>query len=112
MKRKVVSVLMCAAMATTLLAGCGGNSSESTSSANSGSTTESSTSADSNSASSSSADSSSADSSSASSSSAAVTGDLSGAKGMHFEIVAKGFQHSYWQAVLKGAQFRRTQLRI
>ncbi|MFR6330291.1 MAG: hypothetical protein ACLUOI_16660 [Eisenbergiella sp.] len=44
--------------------------------------------ASSSSASSSSADSS-ADSSSASSSSAAVTGDLSGAKGMHFEIVAK-----------------------
>ena len=113
MKRKVVSVLMCAAMATTLLAGCGGNSSESTSSANSGSTTESSTSADSNSASSSSAaDSSSADSSSASSSSAAVTGDLSGAKGMHFEIVAKGFQHSYWQAVLKGAQSKADELGV
>lgn len=35
---------------------------------------------------------------------AAATGD------MHFEIVSKGFQHAYWQAVLKGAENKAKEL--
>ena len=31
---------------------------------------------------------------------------------MHFEIVSKGFQHQYWQAVLKGAQDRADELGV
>lgn len=32
--------------------------------------------------------------------------------GMHFEIVSKGFQHAYWQAVLKGAEQKAEELGV
>ncbi|MFV0529506.1 MAG: ABC transporter substrate-binding protein [Lachnospiraceae bacterium] len=75
MKKKVVSILLAAAMAATLLAGCG--------SSNSGS-------ADTSTAAATEGDSSSTD-----------TG--SGEK-MSVYLVSKGFQHQYWQAVYQGAQ--------
>lgn len=39
--------------------------------------------------------------------------DDGAAKGdMHFEIVSKGFQHAYWQAVLKGAESKAEELGV
>jgi ribose transport system substrate-binding protein len=34
------------------------------------------------------------------------------AEGMHIEIVSKGFQHSYWQAVKKGAEEKAAELGV
>jgi len=45
---------------------------------------------------------------------AASDGDKDSAKGdsMHLEIVSKGFQHQYWQAVLKGAESKAKELGV
>jgi len=43
------------------------------------------------------------------------TSDTSGAKAdsdLHFEIVSKGFQHQYWQAVMKGAESKAKELGV
>jgi len=63
MKKKVLSALLCVAMAATMLAGCGQQSS-----------------------------------------------GEGAADGYKFEIVSKGFQHQYWQAVLKGSQNQAKEL--
>ena len=77
MKKKVLSVLLCTAMAATIAAGCGSDSSETTKTDNT-----------------------------------AKTDDAKKEGGMHFEIVSKGFQHAYWQAVLKGAEQKAEELGV
>lgn len=77
MKKKLLSVLLATAMTTVILAGCGSDTQETTTS-NTGSTTES--------------DATTADSGS----------DASGDMGTIY-LVSKGFQHQFWQAVLQGA---------
>ena len=75
MKKKLISVLLCATLAGTLLAGCGANNSGNTNSSGNNSNT-------------------------------------SGSEKLRIEIVSKGFQHQYWQAVLKGAQQKADELGV
>ncbi|MBR5565048.1 MAG: substrate-binding domain-containing protein [Roseburia sp.] len=83
MKKKLLSVLLCMAMTATLFAGCGQNGG-----------------ADANADANVSAD-------------ANTNEDAAGGNettGYKFEIVSKGFQHQYWQAVLKGSQNKAAEL--
>ncbi|PXV91031.1 monosaccharide ABC transporter substrate-binding protein (CUT2 family) [Lachnotalea glycerini] len=82
MKKKLLSVIMCATMVSALVAGCGSSSSADTTT---DTTTETKTTTD------------------ATATDTATT-DTSASDDMSIYIVSKGFQHQYWQAVLKGAQ--------
>lgn len=84
MKKKLLSVLMCATMVSALVAGCGSNTSTD-------STTDTTRPAD---------------TSTESTTDTAASGDMS------IYIVSKGFQHQYWQAVLKGAEEAAAELGV
>ena len=71
MKKKILSVLLCVAMVTTVFAGCGQKDAGGTQ---------------------------------------ATGGQTAETGGLKFEIVSKGFQHQYWQAVLKGSQNKANEL--
>ena len=71
MKKKVLSALLSVAMVATLLVGCGGSTAEAPAAEET--TTE----------------------------EAAPAEAAEGEAALHFEIVSKGLQHEYWQAVLK-----------
>ncbi|MFV0362320.1 MAG: substrate-binding domain-containing protein [Suipraeoptans sp.] len=73
MKKKILSVLLCATLVGTMLVGCGGSSDSS-------------------------------------SSSESTESSSSSSDGLVIEIVSKGFQHQYWQAVLKGAEQKAEEL--
>lgn len=83
MKKKLLSVLMCATMVSALVAGCGSSSDSATTETT---TTEAAT------------------TDTKETTDAAATTDTAAAGDMSIYIVSKGFQHQYWQAVLKGAQ--------
>lgn len=87
MKKKLVAMLLTTVMAVSLAACGGGTDSSSNNDSSSDSTTDSTDSSD-------------------SSSDAAADTDL------HFEIVSKGFQHQYWQAVAKGAESKAKELGV
>lgn len=87
MKKKVLSALLSAAMVATLLVGCG-NSNEPASSGTAAP----------------------ADTQQATPADTAGTSQNAQGDAMHFEIVSKGFQHQYWQAVLKGAEKKADEL--
>lgn len=87
MKKKVLSVLLCTAMVATMAAGCGSDSAETTKTDDTAKT-----------------DNAAKDD--------AATDDAKKEGGMHFEIVSKGFQHAYWQAVLKGAEQKAEELGV
>ena len=89
MKKKILAVLLSTAMVATLLAGCGGNKADTT-------TTETPDAAETEEAAEPEAG-------------AEETADLSG---MSFEIVSKGLQHQYWQAVLKGVNNKADELGV
>ncbi|MFA9377030.1 MAG: ABC transporter substrate-binding protein [Lachnotalea sp.] len=80
MKKKLLSVLMCAAMVSGLVAGCGSSSSDTTTK------TEETT-----------------DAATTDTTDTTATTDTATEDTMSIYIVSKGFQHQYWQAVLKGA---------
>lgn len=92
MKRKLVSVMVGAAMAGMLLSGCGNNTATPESTA---APTE-------------------APAGSEAASTDAPSTDAPAETGqeMHIEIVSKGFQHQYWQAVLKGAEQKAAELGV
>jgi len=90
MKKKLLSVLMCATMVSALVAGCG---SSTTTSSDSSATTDTTTTTDS-----------AATTDTAKTDTAATTDTAAATGDMSIYIVSKGFQHQYWQAVLKGAQ--------
>ncbi|MBR6771347.1 MAG: substrate-binding domain-containing protein [Lachnospiraceae bacterium] len=80
MKKKVLSMFLSVAMAATILVGCGNSNTP-------------------------------ASNTPASSSGSEASSDAGSADGsFHFEIVSKGFQHQYWQAVLKGAEQKASEL--
>jgi ribose transport system substrate-binding protein len=83
MKKKLLSVLMCTAMVSALVAGCGSKSSDTATDTTATTETETKT------------------------EEAATTDTASDTaaadEAMSIYIVSKGFQHQYWQAVLKGA---------
>lgn len=87
MKKKVLSALLSAAMVATLLAGCGGSNQPAP-----------------------------ADTAAPADTQEAAPADTQAAApaegSMHFEIVSKGFQHQYWQAVYKGAQNKSKELGV
>ncbi|MGN1332781.1 MAG: substrate-binding domain-containing protein [Lachnospiraceae bacterium] len=87
MKKKVLSALLSAAMVATLLVGCGGSNQPAP-----------------------------ADTAAPADTQEAAPADTQAAApaegSMHFEIVSKGFQHQYWQAVLKGAQNKSKELGV
>ncbi|MGN0305969.1 MAG: substrate-binding domain-containing protein, partial [Lachnospiraceae bacterium] len=87
MKKKVLSALLSAAMVATLLAGCGGSNQPAP-----------------------------ADTAAPADTQAEAPADTQAAApaegAMHFEIVSKGFQHQYWQAVLKGSQNKAAELGV
>ena len=87
MKKKVLSVLLCTAMVATMAAGCGSDSAETTKTDDTAKT-----------------DNAAKDD--------AAKDDAKKEGGMHFEIVSKGFQHAYWQAVLKGAEQKAEELGV
>ena len=82
MKKKVLSALLSVAMVATLLVGCGGSAAPATDAAQTetGDKTE---------------------------GEAAPQG---GEEKLHFEIVSKGLQHEYWQAVYKGCENKAAEL--
>lgn len=92
MKKKILATLLSVTMVATMLVGCGSKTAttESTDTAAPAAATET------------------ADTEEAAATEAAApaAGDLS------FEIVSKGFQHQYWQAVLKGAQSKADELGV
>ncbi len=93
MKKKILATLLSVTMVATMLVGCGSKTAttESTDTAAPAAATEA------------------ADTAEAATTEAAApaaTSDLS------FEIVSKGFQHQYWQAVLKGAQSKADELGV
>ena len=83
MKKKVLSVLLCTAMVATMAAGCGSDSAETTKTDDTAKT-----------------DNAAKDDAATDD---AAKDDAKKEGGMHFEIVSKGFQHQFWQAVLQGA---------
>lgn len=87
MKKKVLSALLSVAMVATLLVGCGGSNQPAP-----------------------------ADTAAPADTQEAAPADTQAAApaegSMHFEIVSKGFQHQYWQAVLKGAQNKSKELGV
>lgn len=91
MKKKVLSVLLSTAMVATMFAGCGSKEASSDSAASDDAATE---------------DTADAAEDTADDGEAAPAGD------MHFEIVSKGFQHAYWQAVKKGAENKAAELGV
>lgn len=82
MKKKLLSVLLSMAMVATLFVGCGQNN------ANADANADANVEADAD----------------------ANAGGEEAAGPLHFEIVSKGFQHQYWQAVLKGSQNKAAEL--
>lgn len=94
MKKKLLGVLLSAALLGTMLAGCGSNDSSQTSTDNASNTDQSKSDADAD------------DSSDDNGDSKANTSDLT------IEVVSKGFQHQYWQAVLKGANLKADALGV
>ena len=87
MKKKVLSALLSVAMVATLLVGCGGSNQPAPADTAAPADTQEAAPAD--------------------------TQAAAPAEGtMHFEIVSKGFQHQYWQAVLKGAQNKSKELGV
>ncbi len=94
MKKKLLGVLLSAAMVGTMLAGCGSTPAESdkTDSNNEASSDDGQT----------------ADAGD----DANADGDSKPAGDLSIEIVSKGFQHQYWQAVLKGANQKADELGV
>lgn len=92
MKKKVLSVLLCTAMVATMAAGCGSDSAETTKADDTAKT-----------------DNAAKDDAATDD---AAKDDAKKEGGMHFEIVSKGFQHAYWQAVLKGAEQKAEELGV
>lgn len=92
MKKKVLSVLLCTAMVATMAAGCGSDSAETTKTDDTAKT-----------------DNAAKDDAATDD---AAKDDAKKEGGMHFEIVSKGFQHAYWQAVLKGAEQKAEELGV
>ena len=91
MKKKVLSVLLSTAMVATMFAGCGSKEASSESATSDDAAPE---------------DTADAAEDTADDGEAAPAGD------MHFEIVSKGFQHAYWQAVKKGAENKAAELGV
>ena len=98
MKKQVLATLLTAAMAAGLMAGCG--------SSGGGQTTQA-PAAETPAATAAPAEEAPAD---ASEGASAAESTASAEGGFHFEIVSKGFQHQYWQAVLKGAEQKAAEL--
>ena len=92
MKKKVLASLLCAAMVAATLVGCGNNAAPATNApaAEEPAAAEEAPAAEEE----------------APAAEAAPAGDL------HFEIVSKGFQHQYWQAVKKGAEEKAAELGV
>ncbi len=97
MKKKILAALLSAAMVATLLAGCGGgnDAAETTTDAEETTEAEDTTAAE--------------DTADTAEDAGETTADLSG---MSFEIVSKGLQHQYWQAVLNGVNSRAEELGV
>ena len=93
MKKKVLSVLLSTAMVATMFAGCGSKEAFSDKAASNDTATEDT-----------------ADAAEDTKDAADDTADAAPAGDMHFEIVSKGFQHAYWQAVKKGAESKAAEL--
>ena len=92
MKKKVLGTLLSVAMAATLLAGCGAKPAATEApAADAPAETE-------------------APAADAPAETEAPAAEAPAAGGFHFEIVSKGFQHQYWQAVLKGAEEKTAEL--
>jgi ribose transport system substrate-binding protein len=89
MKKKLLSVLMCATMVSALVAGCGSSTSSDTAATTK--TTDAAATTDTTKTDTAKTDTS-------------ATTDTAKSGDMSIYIVSKGFQHQYWQAVLKGAQ--------
>lgn len=96
MKKKLLSVLMCATMVSALMAGCSSPASDSTT-ADTAQTTDTTDTADT------ADDAGTADTTETTDTAA---GDMS------IYIVSKGFQHQFWQAVLQGAEEKATELGV
>lgn len=100
MKKKLLATLLCVAMTTALIA-CGSdnssNSAANDTSADESSTTEESAPTD---------DAATEEAATDEGTEAPATGD------MHFEVVSKGLQHQYWQAVKQGVESKAAELGI
>jgi ribose transport system substrate-binding protein len=103
MKKKVLASVLSVAMVATMMVGCG--SSSSTTAASSAAPAAAASSAAASTAAAATTASTAAATTAASTAAAATTASTAtpNGKGLKFEIVSKGFQHQYWQAVLKGA---------
>lgn len=102
MKRKLLAGVLSVAMAASLLAGCGSSS-----------TADTSTSSESASDTSEAATSEAADASTETASAGgSASGDVVANEAYSFEIVSKGFQSTYWQAVYKGAKAKADELGV
>lgn len=95
MKKKLLGVLLSAAMVGTMLAGCGSTPAESDNTNNEASSDDGQTADAGDDANADNAD-----------------GDSKPAGDLSIEIVSKGFQHQYWQAVLKGANQKADELGV
>lgn len=95
MKKKVLATLLSVAMVATMLVGCGGSAEEAAAPAETEAAAEEAAAP---------AETEAADG--AAEEAAAPAGDLT------FEIVSKGFQHQFWQAVLKGSQDKAAELGV
>ncbi|MGN0412511.1 MAG: substrate-binding domain-containing protein [Lachnospiraceae bacterium] len=93
MKKKVLASLLCVAMVAATLVGCGSAASTTEAPAAEAPAAEAEAEAP-------------AAEAEAEAEAPAASGDL------HFEIVSKGFQHQYWQAVLKGAEQKAAELGV
>lgn len=94
MKKKLLAALISVAMVATLLAGCGGGGDEAETTTETTDTAETEETADA------------AETEETADADAAATGDL------HLEIVSKGLQHAYWQAVLNGVNSKAEELGV
>jgi len=106
MKKKLLSVLLTTAMLSTILVGCGGGTTETEAPTPTEAVTEAATEAadDVETEAADDAETEAADDVEADGENEEATGAIVANDAYHFEIVSKGFQHQYWQAVLKGAE--------
>jgi len=99
MKKKVLATLLSVAMVATLLAGCGSSAASETEEAAAPAAAEEEEAAP-------------AADTADDTAEEASTDDTAAASDMSFEIVSKGFQHQYWQAVLLGANNKAAELGV
>lgn len=103
MKKKILATLLCASLAATLLAGCGGSGNDASSASSDAATTDESKPAEDNTAD---------DADAATEAEEDTTAVATTGGDYKFEIIVKSYQSSYWQAAVTGVNQKAEELGV